>query len=267
LKKIGYSILLTGIILTNFLLISSLFIINSYGAAEEIDAEYGGAPAINGVIDDSVGEWKKAFKTQINLTDLPIDLWVMQDESKLFISIQIDLELSAHNSTEFVGLLISNSSSENQEDFIDAKIVQFSNIETNEFVYLDYVINNSLFLNDTNYHGAGAGKLNEKVSIYEFAIPINQPIGEGYEEDAILAYESSYAFNITYGKTPSYPDGIIKSKVIIINIFEPSIGEQLLIDVILKSLSITIFSIVGILSGYYIYKLFKLKEKMERLRT
>jgi hypothetical protein len=266
LKKIGYSIL-SGIIIINFLLISSLFIINSYGAAEEIDAEFGKAPIIDGDIDDSTDEWKKAYKTQINLTDLPIDLWVMQDDSELFISVQVDLELSAHNSTEFIGLLISNSSSENQEDFIDAKIVQFTDIQTNEFVYIDYFINNSLFLNDTNYHGKGAGKLNGKVSVYEFSVPIKHAPTVGYEEDAILEYEKSYAFNITYGKTPSYPDGIIKSEIVLINLFKPPVEEQLFIDVILRILLIIIFSIIGILAGYYIYKIFKLKEKMERLRT
>ncbi|MFW9896781.1 MAG: hypothetical protein ACFFD7_13330, partial [Candidatus Thorarchaeota archaeon] len=106
------------------MIVSSLFIINCHGAAEEIDAEFGQAPIIDGNIDDSANEWKNAYKTQINLTDLPIDLWVMQDDKDLFISVQVDLE--THNSTEFVGLLISNSSSENREDFIDAKIVQFS---------------------------------------------------------------------------------------------------------------------------------------------
>lgn len=241
--------------------------INGYGAIEEIDAEFGEAPIIDGEIDDSTDEWKKAFKTHINLTDLPIDLWVMQDNFELFISVQVDLELSAHNSTEFIGLLISNSSSENQEDFIDAKIVQFSDIENDQFVYLDYFINDSLFLNDTNYHGEGAGKLDGKLSVYEFSIPIEQPIGEGYGEDAILEYGNPYAFNITYGKTSSYPDGIIKSEIILINVFEPSEEEQLLIDVILQVLSTIVFSIIGILSGYYIYKIFKLKEKMERLRT
>jgi hypothetical protein len=186
---------------------------------------------------------------------------------KLFISVQVDLELSAHNSTEFIGLLISNSSSESQEDFIDAKILQFSNIQTDEFVYLDYYINNSLFLNDSYYHGEGAGKLDGKVSIYEFSFPIEQQITQGYEEDAILEYGESYAFNITYGKTASYPDGIIKSEIIVINIIEPTVEEQLLIDVILKVLLTIVFSIIGILAAYYIYKIFKLKEKMERLRT
>lgn len=266
MKKIGYSIL-SGIILINLLLVSSFFIIKSYGAAEEIDAKFGVAPIIDGVIDDTADEWKKAFKTQLNLTDLPIDLWVMQNNLKLFISVQIDLEVDAHNSTEFIGLLISNSSSENQEDFIDAKIVQFSDIQTDEFVYLDYAINNSLFLNDTIYHGEGAGKLDGKVSVYEFSIPINQPLTDGYEEDALLEYGESYSINITYGKTPLYPEGIIKSEIVLINIFKPSEEEQLLIDVIFLVLTIIVFSIVGILSGYYIYKLFKLKEKMERLRS
>ena len=266
MKKIGYFILRVTILI-NLLLVSSLLIINSYGAAEEIDAEFGEAPKIDGIIDDTANEWKNAFKTQINLTDLPVDLWVMQHSLDLFISVQIDLEVLAHNSTEFIGLLISNSSSENQEDFIDAKIVQFSDIHTDEFVYLDYYINNSLFQSDTEYHGEGAGKLDGKVSVYEFSFPIKQPLTEGDEEDATLEYGNSYAFNITYGDTPSYPDGIIKSEVILINIFEPNVEEQLLIDVILMVFIIIVFSIVGIFSGYYIYKIFKLKEKMERLRS
>ena len=266
MKKISYSIL-SAIILLNLLLVSSLFIINSYAAAEEIDAEFGDPPKIDGDIDDSVNEWKNANKIHINLTDLPIDLWVMQDDSELFISVQVDLEFSAHNSTEFIALLISNSSSENQEDFIDAKIVQFSDIQTNKFVYLDYEINNSLFLNDTYSHGEGAGKLDGKVSVYEFSIPIKQPLADGYEEDAFLEYEKSYALNITYGKTPSYPDGIIKSEIVLIYIFEPSVPEPLYFDVILIVLVLVVFSIVGVLSGYYIYKIFKLKEKMERLRS
>jgi hypothetical protein len=266
LKKLGYSIL-SGIILFNLLLVSSLFIINSYGATENIDAKFGEAPIIDGEIDDSTNEWKNAYKTHINLTDLPVDLWVMQDNLELFISIQIDLELSAHNSTEFIGILISNSSSESLEDFIDAKILQFSSIQTDEFVYLDYFINNSLFLNDTNTQGEGAGKLDGKVSIYEFSIPIENSITQGYEEDAILEYGESYAFNITYGKTPLYPEGIIKSEIILISIFKPAVEEQLFIDVILQVLSLIVFSVIGILSGYYIYKIFKLKEKMERLRT
>ncbi|MFX1522690.1 MAG: hypothetical protein ACFFCC_04200 [Promethearchaeota archaeon] len=249
------------------MIVSSLFIINCYGAAEEIDAEFGEAPIIDGNIDDSANEWKNAYKTHINLTDLPIDLWVMQDDKDLFISVQVDLEEPAHNSTEFVGLLISNSSSENREDFIDAKIVQFSNIQIGDFDYLDYFINESIFFNDTSYQGEGAGKLNDKISIYEFSIPIEQPLTLGYEEDALLEYDMTYAFNITYGKIPFYPDGIIKSEVVLINIFKPTVEQQLLMDIILLVLISTVFSIVGILSVYYIYKIFKLKEKMERLRT
>ncbi len=51
--------MLSVVILINLLLVSSLFIIKSYGAAEEIDAKFGEVPVIDGDIDDSTDEWKK----------------------------------------------------------------------------------------------------------------------------------------------------------------------------------------------------------------
>ena len=183
------------------MIISIIPIIFSNGAAEEIESKFGDAPFIDGTIDDSTNEWKKAAKIQhIKLVDLPIKLWVMQTNLELFISIQIDLLREAHDSSEFVGLLISNSSSESKKDFIDAKIIQFSNISADEFNYFDYHINNSVFLNDTVYNGDGAGSLDGTTSIYEFSIPLNK---SGNKEDAILNYDmkagqSSPAFFVDY---------------------------------------------------------------------
>jgi len=77
----------------------------------------------------------------------------------------------------------------------------------------------------------------------------------------------SYAFNITYGDKPSYPEGILKSEIILININPPVVKELILTELILRIFSIIVFSIIGILFGYYIYKIFKLKEKIERLRS
>jgi hypothetical protein len=85
--------------LLNISIVSSFYIINGYGAVVEIDPEFGKAPNIDGNIDDSIGEWNKAIKTQINLTDLPIDLWVMQTNQELFISLQLDLFSGYHNDT------------------------------------------------------------------------------------------------------------------------------------------------------------------------
>ncbi|MFX1303323.1 MAG: hypothetical protein ACFE9X_08205 [Promethearchaeota archaeon] len=257
------------IIIINITISSWLFISDSYGATEEIDSEFGEAPIIDGYIDISSQEWNKATKVQINLggsppVGLPVKLWVMQDNSNLYISVQIDLEHEYHNTTEFVGIIISNSSSENKEDFIDAKILQFSNISENEFNYLDYYINNSIFLNDSNYNGDGAAKLEDISSIYEFSIPITSSNGNG--EDVLLDYGNAYSFNITYGKMPVYPSGIIKSTIILINIKSFPTTESPLWNIVILVLAIIIFSILGILYGFYIYRIFKLKEKIERIK-
>jgi hypothetical protein len=250
----------------NVSVLSCLPIINSYGAVREIDAKFGEPPVVDGIIDDSTNEWKKATKIEISLVDLPVKLWVLQTSLELFISVQFDLSQGYHSSEEFIGILISNSSSENQEDFIDAKFVQFSNISAGEFDYLDYFINDSVFLNDTIYNGKGAGRLEGISSVYEFSLPINPLSNHRNLEDASLNYEDQYAFNITYGETPLYPQGAIKGEVILININSPSVSEILFIDATLFILSILVFSITGILLGLYVYKIFKLKEKIEKLR-
>lgn len=255
------------LLLVNVSVVSFLpIIINGYGAAKEINAKFGEAPFIDGIINDSTNEWKRATKIEINLVDLPIKLWALQTSLELFMSIQFDLSQGYHSSEEFIGILISNSSSEAQEDFIDAKIVQFSNISANEYDYLDYYINDSAFLNDTICNGKGAGKLEGISSVYEFSFPINPLDNDRNLEDAILNYEEEYAFNITYGETPLYPQSAIKSEVILIKINSPSVKEILFIDVTLYVLSIVVFSVIGILLGLYIYRMFKLKEKMEKLR-
>jgi len=193
--------------------ISVLYTVPSYGALEEIDPNFGKVPTIDGEIGSFTNEWDEAYKIQTNLTDLPINLWVMQSSSKLYISVQIELESGVVNRTsEFVGILISNSSSEDIKDFIDAKIVQFSNITEDEFDYFDYFINNSVFIPDSASSGNGAAKLEGETSTYEFSIPINNLQGD-IDEDVYLEYGEPFAFNITYGLTPGYPQGIMKSSI------------------------------------------------------
>ena len=264
-KLVFYTIF--WILLVNFSVVSSFYIINGYGAAEEIDPDFGNAPIIDGNIDDSTNEWKEATKIEIQLIDLPIDLWVMQTNRKLFISIQLDLQSGYHNTTEFFGLLVSTNSSENLEDFIDAKFIQFRNISANDFVYLDYYINDSLFLNDTRYDGDGAAKLEGDLSIYEFSIPIGQTEINGENEDSFFDYDESYAFNITYGDNPSYPQGIKKSEIVLININAPSEKKIIITSLVLTVLSIIVYSSIGVLFGFYIYKMVKLKEKIKRIRS
>ena len=132
MKKLTFRIL-SCIVFVNIILIPLFITSNVYSATAEINSKFGTTPVIDGEIDVLSKEWSEAAKIQTNLTDLPIDLWVMQDYSNLYISVQIDLESGYHNATEFVGIIISNSSSEDIDEFIDMKIVQFSNILENTF--------------------------------------------------------------------------------------------------------------------------------------
>ncbi|MFW9828727.1 MAG: hypothetical protein ACFFEY_14135 [Candidatus Thorarchaeota archaeon] len=256
--------LILFVVIVNIAVFSLFLVDNSYCATTEIDSKFGDSPVIDGYIDLSVGEWNKASKVGISLDDLPIDLWVLQDDNNLYISVQLELESFAHKQTEFIGLMISNSSSENQEDFIDAKIVQFLNISDNEFNYLDYKINNSVFLNDTETHGNGAAKLDGKVSTYEFSMPIK--ISKENKEDSSFSYGNGYAFNISYGATPTYPSGIEKSAVVLINIRELSSEMPSIIDLVLYILCIIIFSIIGILLASYVYNILRLKQNIEKYK-
>ncbi len=232
---------------------------------EKIDPNFGKAPTIDGQIDSFANEWDEAYKIQTNLTGLPINLWVMQSSSKLYISVQFDLNVGYHSPTEFVGILISNSSSEDREDFIDAKIIQFSNITEDEFDYFDFFIDNSVFISDSASDGNGAAKLEGETSTYEFSIPINNPQG-GIDEDVYLEYGEPFAFNITYGDTPSYPQGIMKNSIFLINIKHPPRIEIPLLKLTIFISAIVIFSLAVILYGFYIYRIIKLKEIMERYR-
>jgi len=263
LKKTTFRIVIS-ILIINITVISLFFISKGYCETEEIDSEFGDAPVINGFIDLSSQEWNKATKVPIDLGDLPISLWVMQDDSNLYIAVQFELEIDAHEHTEFFGLIISNSSSIEQEEFLDAKIIQFSNKSTNDFDYIDYHINNSVFLNDTDYNGNGAATIEGKDSTYEFSIPIKDGVVD--EEDVLLDFGNSYAFNLTYGDMPIYPSGIVKSTIILINIKSYTASEPPIGNIAPLVLCIVVFSILGILYGYYIYKIFRLKDNIERIK-
>ncbi len=245
-------------------IIPFLFVLKGYGTTEEIYSKFGDSPVIDGYIDLFSGEWNKATKEEFSLEDLLIKFWVMQDDINLYISIQFDLEQGYHNITEFIGLIVSNSSSEDKEDFIDAKIIQFSNISVDEFNYFDYYINNSIFSIDAVINGAGAANLDGTTSTYEFSIPIKNTLGN--VEDAVLDYGNTYAFNITYGDVPLYPNGVKKSTIILINLSSLPSSLPSLTNIILFAFCIVVFSILGILYGFYIYKIFRLKANINRVK-
>ena len=263
MKKTAYRITVS-LILFNFICISFLIISNGYSVSEEIESKFGDAPIIDGVIDTLTNEWNQANKIPVNLNDLPIELWVINDEKNLYLSVQLELLPVAHNYTEFVGIMISNSSSDNLEDFKDARIVQFINISENEFEYIDYSINNSIFKNDAINTGNGSARLEDGSSTYEFSIPLNDNYSD--HEDASVEHGKSSAFMIVYGVSPYYPSGIRKSITVLVNIASLSTTTPLFINSTLFILVIIIFIILGAFYGFYVYKIFTLKNKIERIK-
>jgi hypothetical protein len=240
------------------------YITCGYGAIEEITPEFVDAPVIDGVRGS---EWNGANTTYISLDNLSITLKVMQADARLFISIEFDLESSARKETEFIGILISNSSLSGPDNFIDAKIVRFSNLTNGDYTYLDcYVdINNYNFSNDNNTDigGEGAAKMeNAKTIFYEFSLPIGI-IGDN--EDVDLDYGKEYAINITYGEWGVYPGGISKSHCVLITILIPLPPVLDLTEIVIFILSIVSFSCIGAFLTIYIYKIIILKKKIGRL--
>jgi hypothetical protein len=170
--------------------------------------------------------------------------------------------------SEFLGVFIS--SSEDVTNLADAKIVNMSR-SINESQYSDYKIENNNFYRDNNTNGNGLG-INQTISnsnsklTYEFRIPLDA----GNEEDVGLNYDSTYAFNISQGNEPSYPQGIIRSNSSLLIRIKDPVSEGPSTDNLAEIGSfiaaIVIFIIVGISYGYYILKILLLKKKMERIK-
>ena len=257
------------------ILISSAFLIaKSHGDINEFDVGFGTAPVIDGVVDGATGEWASAEKLEIELfrdlsnqsNGLPIELWVLQAELNLYILARF--EYNDHSSSEyddeFLGILIADWDAD--LDFTDAKIVQFSNMSTNSYSYLDYYINDTVYDEDMNPNGDGAAKLEGNQIVYEFSMPVENI--EGGIEDVELDHGDTFNFKIIFGDTASYPSGIIISNIISISLQYPPGAPDLPISELLMSIStIVIFSTIGAFYVFYIYRITRLKKEIERIRS
>ncbi|MHA1803393.1 MAG: hypothetical protein ACTSU4_02535 [Promethearchaeota archaeon] len=246
---------------------SCFFIPNVQAQVETIEPDYGDLPQIDGYINRSINEWNGALKITLTLNSssspsdkgLPIDFWVMQNNSGLFFCFQLDLE--NHENYEFMGILISRSKAQN---FYDAKILQFKNVVQNNSEFLDLHIENNVYKRDTKINGSAAAQLDEKTMIYEFQIPVNT---SGEEKDVFLDYGEEYAFKIIFGIGLSYPTSILKEAIVNIYIeYPPSTPSGFDYDRLFLILSILTFSALGALYGFYIYKIIILKKKLKTIR-
>ena len=262
---------LTLIIITQIFLSSVFLIINGYGDSIEIEVGFGAAPVIDGIIDGTTGEWDQAKKQNINLypnitvpeNGLAIDLWVIQEGLNLYILVRFDLEDhgTSEYDNEFIGILITDEVS--NSDFTDAKIVQYSNISENTFQYLDYHINNTVYEEDIISDGEGAANLVGNQITYEFSMPIeNSEI-----EDVELKHDYPYKFKFIFGNTALYPDGIMISNIVSIELQYPIFTPPSLEELIMLISTIVIFSTIGALYIFYIYRITQLKKEIRRIRS
>jgi hypothetical protein len=253
-------------IFTNFL------IINANAAVEDIEPDFGFAPEIDGDIEKSKKEWENATKEEISLLSnsssdkgINTDIWVMQNSSDLYISIQFELE--NHASNEFIAVIISESDSESESSFYDAKIVQFYDLggSNEDYRYRDYYIRNGQFLRDEEVNGDGAADLHGNKMIYEFRIPVNG--SEDDDRDVDLEFGDSYAFKIVYGENDNYVDILNEKKsIVLIDIEYPKSESMPLWEKVVFILAIIAFGAIGALYGLYIYKVLIIKKKIGRIR-
>ncbi len=225
-------------------------------------------------IDGNFADWNSINSYSINLkknsTDsgLPVNLKCAQDYYYLYIEIDFEIEAGYTGIEEFLAILIS--SSEDFNNMTDAKIINMS-YSQDETTFTDYYIENHTFFQDTHQDGDGLGVNNSitgnKNQIrYEFKIPLM----ENNEHDVNLRYENTYAFNISQGNNPLYPQGIIRSNdSVLITIINPTTGSTSSDDLsgfFSLIAAIVIFSIVGGAYGFYVFKIFLLQKKMERIK-
>ncbi len=264
--------IITLIFITQVLLSSVCLIRNSYGTPIEVG--FGIAPIIDGVIDTTINEWNSAEKLSIslfpNLTNpsngLPIDLWILQADLSLNILVRFDLNdhSSSEFDNEFLGILIADW--DDSLNFTDAKIVQFSNISENTLEYLDNYIDDTVYYEDIISDGEGTANLEGNEVIYEFSMPVKN-VEEGIE-DVELDHGLKFDFKIVFGKTATYPDGIIISNIVSIDLEYPPGAPDIDIGELLMSIStFTIFTTIGILFAFYIYRITQLKKEIERIRS
>jgi hypothetical protein len=265
---------ITLIVITQILLSSACLILNSNGTPIETQVGFGTAPVIDGVIDVTKNEWNSAEKQSFalyqnlsNPTDgLPIDFWILQADSSLNFLIRFNLNghSSSEYDNEFVGILIADW--EDSLNFTDAKIVQFSNISENTMQYLDYYIIGDNHYEDITSDGEGIAKLDGNEIIYELSIPVE--IEEGGIEDVELEHGVEFDFEIIFGKTAPYHEGNIHSNIVSIYLeYPPGPKDRDYGELIMSVTTIIIFSTIGAVYVFYIYRITQLKKKIERIRS
>jgi len=227
---------------------------------------------IDGNFSSIEDEWTNANSTEGFIDDLPIEIWVCHNKSNSSLYIAISIELEIHPSNEFLGIILCNSSNENETEFLDAKIVQNYNLDNsslhNSSFFDFYIVSGTNYILDTNINGNGSCKLDEKKTKYEFEIEFNENNTD--KQDVLLNLSQTYAIKFIYGNNPNYNSSILKESATLkikIGLFEESDESPLdLLELTINVFTITFFISAGIIYSYFGFYIFKTKSKHKRRR-
>ena len=223
-------------------------------------------PIIDGNYSSIVSEWDNKNSTKGSLDDLNIEIWIGYNETNSSLYFAISLDLENHQSKEFLGILIYNSSNSNESDFVDGKIIQNYNLGTashqSNFVDLNFI--NETYSNiDSVKNGNGSCKLDGKKTKYEFEIEFNENNTDN--EDAVLNISQIYAVKFIYGQNDDYSIPFSKeSETLLVQIGlgeDSEITPEDFTEVVLNILTIVFFICVGSLYGYIGYYIYNSKKR------
>jgi hypothetical protein len=157
-------------------------------------------PIIDGQ-KDSI--WSDANSTENDSPALRLDAMIYG--SYLFILVEV--RVVNHDNDEYVKLLLSNSTDSEEDDFVDAKLIQtrnFSNPDTRSFFTEDqyYDEGSEGYLVDPENNFEGAANISSganSYSYYEFGIPTSTVSPHDYAHDTSISFEDSYAITVQFG--------------------------------------------------------------------
>lgn len=199
----------------SLILLSSFFIVLitcnlwTFGRAWDLNpmiVPAGTEPTLDGIKSDNEG-WDSdtACNRTLQLTtgNYPRStLYAMTANNYLFIMIEI--KVTGFDDDTYIKLLMSNSSDEENDDFIDAKLIQNRNLteaDNRTFFMEDQHLDDGDYVNDTSQDFFGAANISgsNNYLYFEFKIPFASINDDNLNDTSIYGGGTTYAIKVQYG--------------------------------------------------------------------
>lgn len=161
------------------------------------------APPLDGVKAPIWSSANNSIQVAISAGGLPeIELYTLVNASYLYFLIEIRAQ--NHNDNEYVKLLLSNSTANATSSFMDAKLIQTNNFnsDSNRSYYLEdeHLINGTTYVNDSSLNFEGVANITgtNGYSYYEYKIPFAS-INSDNINDTSISMGNVYSVEVQYG--------------------------------------------------------------------